>query len=107
MRESGSGTRTLTEQLLTDTGITLRVGMEIDSNETIKQAVMAGLGVELLSAHMVSVELADGRLIMLDVVALPIMREWSVVRRADRQLMPDAAILWDLFAAEGAASCRR
>lgn len=101
MREPGSGTRMLTEQLLADTGITPRVGMEIDSNETIKQAVMAGLGVALLSAHTVSVELADGRLIMLDVVGLPIMREWSVMRRADRRMMPAASMLWDFFAAEG------
>src|SRR5919106_429560 len=51
MREPGSGTRTLTEQLLADTGATPAIGMEIDSNETIKQAVMAGLGIALLSAH--------------------------------------------------------
>ncbi|MEZ5834090.1 MAG: LysR substrate-binding domain-containing protein [Dongiaceae bacterium] len=101
MREPGSGTRTLTEQLLAETGATPRVGMEIASNETIKQAVMAGLGIALLSAHTVSVELTDGRLAMLDVVGLPIMRQWFVVRRSERRMMPAAGMLWDFFAAEG------
>ncbi|WP_119299638.1 LysR family transcriptional regulator [Dongia deserti] len=101
MREPGSGTRMLTERLLADTGATPSIGMEIESNETIKQAVMAGLGIALLSAHTVSVELEDGRLVMLDVVGLPIMRQWFVVRRAERRMMPAAATLWEFFAAEG------
>jgi LysR family transcriptional regulator for metE and metH len=101
MREPGSGTRLLTEQLLAETGATPRVGMEIDSNETIKQAVMAGLGIALLSAHTVATELADARLAMLDVVGLPIMRQWFAVRRAERRMMPAATQLWQFFAAEG------
>ena len=101
MREPGSGTRMLTEQLLAETGATPRIGMEIGSNETIKQAVMAGLGIALLSAHTVSVELADGRLAMLDVVGLPIMRQWFVVRRTDRHIMPATSLLWQFLAAEG------
>lgn len=101
MREPGSGTRMLTEQLLAETGARPRIGMEIGSNETIKQAVMAGLGIALLSAHTVSVELADGRLAMLDVVGLPIMRQWFVVRRTDRRIMPATSLLWQFLAAEG------
>jgi LysR family transcriptional regulator, low CO2-responsive transcriptional regulator len=101
LREPGSGTRGLTERLLADTGATPAIGMEIESNETIKQAVMAGLGIALLSAHTVSVELEDGRLVMLDVVGLPIMRQWFVVRRSERRMMPAAAMLWDFFAAAG------
>lgn len=101
MREPGSGTRTLTEQLLADTGATPSIGMEIESNETIKQAVMAGLGIALLSAHTVAVELEDRRLAMLNVVGLPIMRQWFVVRRSERRMMPAASMLWAFFAAEG------
>jgi LysR family transcriptional regulator for metE and metH len=101
MREPGSGTRMLTEQLFADTGTTPRIGMAIASNETIKQAVMAGLGIALLSAHTVAVELDDGRLTMLDVVGLPIMRQWFVVRRSERRMMPAASMLWDFFASEG------
>lgn len=101
MREQGSGTRMLTEQLLAETGAAPNIGMEFDSNETIKQAVMAGLGIALLSAHTVAVELADGRLAMLDVVGLPIMRHWLAVRRTERRMMPAAIQLWDFFAARG------
>jgi LysR family transcriptional regulator for metE and metH len=101
MREQGSGTRMLTEQLLAETGAAPSIGMEFDSNETIKQAVMAGLGIALLSAHTVAVELADGRLAMLDVVGLPIMRQWLAVRRAERRVMPAASLLWDFFVARG------
>lgn len=103
MREQGSGTRMLTEQLLAETGAAPRLGMEFESNETIKQAVMAGLGVALLSAHTVSVELKDARLAMLDVVGLPIMRQWFAVRRAERRMMPAANALWSFFAARGGA----
>ena len=101
MREPGSGARTLTEQLLGETGATPPIGMEIESTDTIKQAVMAGLGIALLSAHTVSVELEDGRLVMLNVVGLPILRQWFVVRRSERRMMPAALMLWKFSAAEG------
>ena len=51
MREVGSGTRSLAERFLAQHGIEPRIGMEIGSNETIKQAVMAGLGIAFISAH--------------------------------------------------------
>ena len=62
IREPGSGTRMLMESLFQEAGFTPKVGMEIGSNETIKQAVIAGLGIAFISAHTVAVELADGRL---------------------------------------------
>ena len=67
-----------------------RIGMEISSNETIKQAVMAGLGVAFISAHTIAAEIADGRLVILDVTGLPEMRQWFVVRLAAKRLMPAA-----------------
>ncbi len=62
VREQGSGTRQLTERVLAEMNMTApRFGMEISSNETIKQAVMAGLGIALLSAHTCAMELEAGR----------------------------------------------
>ena len=87
IREEGSGTRAAFDSFFE--GLQVKgtpIGMEIGSNETIKQAVMAGLGIALISAHSIAVELADGRLAMLDVVGLPIVREWFFVRRTDRSL---------------------
>jgi hypothetical protein len=56
----------------------------MSSNETIKQAVMAGMGIALLSRHTIGLELQTGRLAELDVAGLPLMRRWYVVRRAGR-----------------------
>ena len=78
------------------------LGMEMGSNETIKQAVMAGMGIALLSAHTVAAELAEGRLAALDVVGLPVVRQWFVVRSRDKRLLPAAQALWDYMVAHGA-----
>ena len=102
LREEGSGTRALMQRLFSDEGLNPNIGMEIGSNETIKQAVMAGLGVALISAHTVAPELGDGRLQMLDLEGLPVLRTWFVVRRGDRDLMPASQALWDFLVASGA-----
>lgn len=102
LREPGSGTRLIMHRLFRDAGFEPTLGMEIDSNETIKQAVMAGLGIALISAHTVSAEIEDGRLAMLPVSGLPTMRKWFVVRHADKRLLPAGRALWDFLALEGA-----
>lgn len=101
MREPGSGTRILTERYLARTKLSPRIGMEIGSNETIKQAVMAGLGIAFISAHTIAAELEDERLSMLDVVGLPEYRQWFVVRPAAKRLMPATRALRDFLVSEG------
>ncbi|MDD2860345.1 MAG: LysR family transcriptional regulator [Acidiphilium sp.] len=88
VREAGSGTRRLMEYYCAEANITPRIGMQIGSNETIKQSVMAGLGVSFISAHTVDAEVADGRLVLLDILGLPIVRQWFVVHLAERAMMP-------------------
>lgn len=102
IRERGSGTRQVFEELFRHRGIPVPGGMEMSSNETIKQAVIAGLGIALISAHTIAAEIGDGRLVVLDVEGLPIMRRWQVVRRADRRTLPPASAMWD-FLVEHAA----
>jgi LysR family transcriptional regulator for metE and metH len=102
MREKGSGTRALTEKLIARLDIEPNIGLEISSNETIKQAVMAGLGIALISAHTVAWELREGRLGLLPLKGLPLMRQWYVVRRKEKRLMPAAEALWEFMAAQGA-----
>jgi DNA-binding transcriptional LysR family regulator len=102
MREQGSGTRALMERLFAEEGIKTKSGMEIGSNETIKQAVIAGLGLAFISAHTVAAEIADGRLVALDVAGLPIMRQWHVVRRAGKRLTPPAEAM-NIFLSERGA----
>lgn len=97
LREPGSGTRNLCENLLAGMNAQPRIGMEMSSNETIKQSVMAGLGVALISAHTVANEIADGRLAVLDVQGTPVMRQWYAVRRRQKPLMPAVQVLWNFI----------
>jgi DNA-binding transcriptional LysR family regulator len=97
VREPGSGTRMLMEQFFARAGVITRLGMEISSNETIKQAVMAGLGIAFISGHTVGHEIADGRLVTLDVVGLPVVRQWYAVHLLDRTLLPAAQALQALL----------
>ncbi len=101
MREQGSGTRMLTEWLLNELQANPTAGIELGSNETIKQAVMAGLGIALISAHTVALELQGGRLKILNVEGLPIIRTWFAVRRSDKQMLAPANSLWDFIVRDG------
>ena len=89
IREAGSGTRISLEIFFADIAEKLEdLGAEMGSNETIKQAVMAGLGVAFISAHTIEQELQLGRLVILDVQGMPIIRQWFSVSRLDRSLSP-------------------
>jgi len=101
-REPGSGTRGLMEQLFESAGVRPTIGMEMSSNETIKQAVIAGLGMAFISAHTVATELDERRLAMLDVVGLPIIRQWFVVSRKDKVLLPPAQAMQRFLGEQGA-----
>ena len=90
VREEGSGTRAAVERFLAARGFTRSERMEMHSSEAIKQAVEAGLGLGVVSAHTLEMELALGRLVVLDVEGFPIMRKWRLVHRRDRALSPAA-----------------
>ena len=102
-REVGSGTRMLMERLFETIDFVPTIGMEFDSNETIKQGVMAGLGIAFISAHTVASELDDGRLVTLDLQGLPVTRQWYVIRRSDKILLPPAQAAFDFMAEEAPA----
>ena len=100
-REIGSGTRLLMEQFFQKSSINPKIGMEMDSNETIKQAVIAGLGIAFISQHTVSHELEEGRLVALKVTGLPVIRQWHAIRRTDKILLPPAQAMLDFLGKEG------
>ncbi len=77
MREPGSGTRSAAARFFAEHGAHPRVRMELGSNEAIKQAVLGGLGVSVLSRH--TIEHASG-LVELDVQDFPLIRHWYLVR---------------------------
>jgi DNA-binding transcriptional LysR family regulator len=97
IREPGSGTRGLLERLFAEHRLPLNVSMEMARNETIKQAVQAGMGISLLSLHTIELELKTRRLAVLDVVGLPIVRDWHVVYLAAKRLSPVAAAFRDFL----------
>lgn len=89
VREEGSGTRILMIRFMDRIGQGMPYEtMTLASNETIKQAVIAGLGVALISQHTVVEELHAGRLVTLDVPGLPMVRTWYLLNRIDKELSP-------------------
>ncbi len=102
VREQGSGTRISLELFLGDMpGRLDNLGMEFSSNETIKQAVMARLGVGFISAHTIAMEVELGRLIILDVVDTPVRRQWFAVSRTDRTDSPTMIAFKDFVVRRG------
>lgn len=107
-REPGSATRQFLEQLLQSQAIQVRAGLELAGNETIKQAVMCGMGISFLSAHTFQVELQAGMMVVLDVIDMPKTIDWCFVQRRDTVLSGVPAAFRDFVIAEGAhwAACR-
>ncbi len=90
LREPGSGTRAAMERFLAENGVVPRRTVEMTSNETIKQAVMAGMGISFISERTIVLELATGHIARLNVVGTPLRRHWYLVQRADKRLLPVA-----------------
>ncbi len=90
VRESGSGTRIAMQRFFTEHDVHLSTGMEMTSNEAIKQAVEAGLGLGIVSIHTLALELETRWLVVLDVREFPILRHWYVVQRRGKRLSPVA-----------------
>jgi DNA-binding transcriptional LysR family regulator len=107
VRERGSDTWKSMQDGLGGDASGLNVVMEIRSTETIKQAVIAGMGLSFVSAHTVSRELRDGTLQVLDVAGFPLMLHWYVVYRRTKSLPPVAQAFKDFLLDEGAGLIAR
>lgn len=90
VREAGSGTRSSIQRFFEQQNVPFHTGIEMSSNEAIKQAVEAGLGLGIVSIHTLELELETRRLSILDVTGFPIVRHWYVVQRAGKRLSPVA-----------------
>ena len=91
LREQGSGTRTVAEEMFKHHLFQPAKAVTLGSNEAIKQAVMAGMGASLLSLHTLLLELRTGEISVLDVDGTPIMRTWHIVHMAAKRLSPACA----------------
>jgi len=101
VREAGSGTRSVVEELFSQAGLTLRPYMELGSGEAIKQAIMAGLGVSVIPLASLSLELRYGQIVLLDVENFPLHRTWHVVHLKGKQLGLTAKVFLDFLIEEG------
>lgn len=101
VREEGSGTRAAMERLFAENKIPLQIEMEMPSNETIKQAVKAGMGMSFLSLRTVRHELASGHIALLDVKGLPQVGHWYVTHLSSRKLSPAATAFKEFLIEQG------
>lgn len=90
LREPGSGTREGLVQVFQEAGLPLQVSMQVGNNSAIKQSVIAGLGIALISRVAINLELEMKRLVMLDVEGFPLMRTWWLVHLKEKNLSPPA-----------------
>jgi DNA-binding transcriptional LysR family regulator len=100
IREIGSGTRHVFDQLLKQHGVKIEPYMELGSSEAIKQAVMAGLGIAVLSLHSVQLERDVNKLTVLDVEGFPLKRRWYAVHLKGRKLSLVARTFLDFILEE-------
>ncbi|MCB4362900.1 LysR family transcriptional regulator [Hydrogenophaga taeniospiralis] len=100
-REPGSSTRLFLEQLLQAQSIQVRQRLELSGNETVKHAVMEGLGISFLSAHVFQVELEAGRIAVLDLADMPKYIDWCFIHRRDVTLNGVNQAFKDFVFAEG------
>jgi DNA-binding transcriptional LysR family regulator len=93
VREPGAGTRAAMDRYFQSQRIDPAFAMEMRSNETIKQAVIAGMGLAFLSLHTTALEVASGLIRVLDVPGLPMVRRWQLVQLSSKLLSPPAEAL--------------
>jgi len=99
-REQGSGTRSAMERVFEQHKIQPHISMEMETNEAIKQAVQAGMGLGILSLHSIDLELETGRLTMLNVEHFPLLRHWFVAHRSNKRLSSAALAFKDFLLVE-------
>ncbi|WP_297362412.1 LysR substrate-binding domain-containing protein, partial [Acidiferrobacter sp.] len=103
MREPGSGTRLAAERFFEKHGAQVKVRMTLGSNEAVKQAVVGGLGLAVLSGHTLTLDAASGAFAVLDVRGFPLRRQWYVIYPSTKRLSPVARAFLHYITEEGAS----
>lgn len=99
-REQGSATRMAMEQFLSNFGLIVAQKMELTSNEAVKQAVLAGLGISIMPMIGIHQELYNGKLSIIPLNGLPIRTEWQLVWLRKKELTPVMSAYLDFLDAE-------
>lgn len=101
VREAGSGTRLAIERLFDERGLKVQAYMELGSSEAIKQAVMAGLGISVLSRHNLRLELAGNHIAILDVKGFPLFYRWYAAHLKGKKLSLVSRTFLDFLLQQG------
>lgn len=101
MREPGSGTRQAVQKMFEDRGVTVKVRLDLGSNEAIKQAIAGGLGISVLSRHVLTLDGWQNQLTILDVEGFPIPRQWYAIYPSGKQLSVVARTFFEYLLNEG------
>lgn len=97
LRESGSGTRKVVEQIFEEHGIkvsSLLEVAEIGSTQAVLEAVRAGLGISILSTKAVERDVKAGSLVTIPIKGVKMNRPFYMIRRKNRELSPAASVFW-------------
>ncbi|MFO1256888.1 MAG: LysR family transcriptional regulator [Gammaproteobacteria bacterium] len=86
IREPGSGTRMVMEDIFKQYGLKPKIEMEIDNNESIKQAIIANMGISILSHQSIEIEQKVGLIKVLDVTGFPVRHKWHLVKSKGKKL---------------------
>ena len=100
IREEGSGARRITMRLFGERGLAPKIRMELGTNEAIKEAILAGLGVTIMSRHTFGLDPESSRYLCLDVEGFPLENHWYLVYPQGKQLSPVARAFLDFARAE-------
>src|SRR5262247_1692841 len=103
LREAGSASRHVAERALSAHQVPWQLRLALPSNEAIKQAVMAGMGIGMVSRLAVTSEVQDGRLRLVSVCDFQVERQFSIVQRRDARLPAPAAAMLALLQTRGSA----
>ena len=99
-REQGSGTRMATLKLFKQQGLTPKIRMELSTNEAIREAILAGLGVSILSRYTFGLEPEQTKLVCLDVEGFPLESHWHFVYPVGKHLSMAARAFMDFARVE-------
>lgn len=100
MREAGSGTRMVAQELFARHALAPKVRMELSTNEAIHEAILAGLGVSILSRYTLGLEAEETRLVSLDVEGFPLESQWQLVYPVGKHLSVAARAFLDFARTE-------
>jgi DNA-binding transcriptional LysR family regulator len=100
MREAGSGTRMVAQELFARHGLAPKIRMELSTNEAIHEAILAGLGISILSRYTLGLEAEETRLVSLNVEGFPLESQWQLVYPVGKHLSVAARAFLDFARTE-------